>query len=161
MWRITSKNHVCNNFDFIGIQIRFAASFPNKIWLRNRPAFNSKEKFDGYSVYSYSRIGSIELAFSVCCKVWRVLLWPPLLVPGWRLLILLAHYVFPGGGEFDSFFFRKSQNLHPMPDPSPLGLNNDMCVKLQKFSIHSTCKYLQHWSFPSYLWPLFQSESWC
>ena len=60
MRRFTSKNHIYESFDVIAIQIRFAASFPNKILLRNGPAFNSKEKFDGYSVYSYSRIGSID-----------------------------------------------------------------------------------------------------
>ena len=60
MRRFTSKNHVYENFDIIGIQRRFAASFPNKMLLGNRPAFHSKEKCRGYSVYSYSRIGSIE-----------------------------------------------------------------------------------------------------
>ena len=60
MRRFTSKNHVYENFDVIRIQIRFAASFANKILLRNRPAFNSKEKIDGYSVYSYSKIGSTD-----------------------------------------------------------------------------------------------------
>ena len=49
--------------DVIGIQ-RFAASFPSKM-LRNRPAFHSKEKSRDYSVYSYSRIGSIERALNV------------------------------------------------------------------------------------------------
>ena len=58
----TSKNHVYENFDVIGIKRRFAASFLNKVLLRNRPAFHSKEKSRGYSVYSYSRIGSIERA---------------------------------------------------------------------------------------------------
>ena len=62
MRRFTSKNHVYGNFDLIGIQRRFAASFPNKMLLRNRPAFHSKEKSKGYSVYSHSRIGSIERA---------------------------------------------------------------------------------------------------
>ena len=65
MRRFTSKNHVYENFDVIGIQRRFAASFPNKMLLRNRPAFHSKEKSRGYSVYSYSRIGSIERALSL------------------------------------------------------------------------------------------------
>ena len=32
------------------------------MFLRNRPAFHSKEKSRGYSVYSYSRIGSIKRA---------------------------------------------------------------------------------------------------
>lgn len=65
MRRFTSKSHVYENFDVMGIQRRFAPySFPKKMLLRNRPAFNSKEKFDGYSVYSYSRIGSIERALS-------------------------------------------------------------------------------------------------
>ena len=63
MRRFTSKNHVYEN-DVIGIQIRFTASFPDKILLRNRPAFNSKEKSEGYSVNSYSRKGSIELALN-------------------------------------------------------------------------------------------------
>ena len=65
MRRFTSKNHIYENFDVIRIQIRFAASFPNKILMRYRPALNSKEKFDGYSVYSYSRIGSIERALII------------------------------------------------------------------------------------------------
>ena len=65
MRRFTSKNHVYENFDIIGIQRRFAASFPNKMLLRNRPAFHSKEKCRGYSVYSYSRIGSIERTLSL------------------------------------------------------------------------------------------------
>ena len=65
MRRFTSKNHVYENFDVIGIQRRFAASFPNKMLLRNRPAFHSKEKSRGYSVYSYSRIGSIESVLSL------------------------------------------------------------------------------------------------
>ena len=41
---------------------KFASSFCNNILFRNRPSFNSKRKFKGYSVYSYSRIGSIERA---------------------------------------------------------------------------------------------------
>ena len=65
MRRFTSKSHVYKNFDIIGIQRRFAASFPNKMLLRNRPAFHSKEKSRGYSVYSYSRIGSIENTLSL------------------------------------------------------------------------------------------------
>ena len=65
MRRFTSKNHVYENFDIIGIQRRFAASCPNKMLLRNRPAFHSKEKSRGYSVYSYSRIGSIERTLSL------------------------------------------------------------------------------------------------
>ena len=65
MRRFTSKNHVYENFDVIGIQTRFAASFPNKMLLRNLPAFHSKEKSRGYSVYSYSRIGSIESVLSL------------------------------------------------------------------------------------------------
>ena len=65
MRRFTSKNHVYENFDVIGIQTRFAASFPNKMLLRNRPASHSKEKSRGYSVYSYSRIGSIESVLSL------------------------------------------------------------------------------------------------
>ena len=44
----------------IGIQRRFAASFPEKMSLINRPPFSSKEKYRDYSVYSYSRIGPIE-----------------------------------------------------------------------------------------------------
>ena len=64
MRRLTSKYHVYENFDVIGIQRRFAASFLNKM-LRNRPAFHSKEKSRDYSVYSYSRIGSIERALDV------------------------------------------------------------------------------------------------
>ena len=60
MRRFTSKNHVYENFDVNGIHITFAASFRNKILSRNRPVFNSKEKFGGYSVYSYSRIWSVE-----------------------------------------------------------------------------------------------------
>ena len=39
---------------------KFASSFCNYILLRNRPTFNSKRK--DYSVYSYSKIGSIERA---------------------------------------------------------------------------------------------------
>ena len=50
--------------DVIGIQRRFAASFPSKM-LRNRPAFHSKEKSRDYFVYSYYRIGSIERALIV------------------------------------------------------------------------------------------------
>ena len=62
MHRFTSKNHVYRNFNVnvIVIQQRFVASFPDKILLRNPPAFNSKEKFEDYSIYSYSRIGSIK-----------------------------------------------------------------------------------------------------
>ena len=60
MHGFTSKNHVYKNFNVIGIQLRFAALFPDNIFLRNPPAFNSKEKFEGYSIYSYSRIRSIE-----------------------------------------------------------------------------------------------------
>ena len=67
MQRFTSKNHIYENFDVIGIQRRFAALFPNKMLLRNCPAFHSKEKSRGYSVYSYSRIGSIERALSMLC----------------------------------------------------------------------------------------------
>ena len=62
MQRFTSRNNVYEDFDVIGIQKRFAASFPDKMLLRNRPAFNPKENSRGYSVYSYSRIGSIERA---------------------------------------------------------------------------------------------------
>ena len=65
MRRFTSKNHVYETFDVIGIQTRFPASFPNKMLLRNRPAFHSKEKSRGYSVDSYSRLGSIESALSL------------------------------------------------------------------------------------------------
>ena len=65
MRKFTSKNHVYENFDIIGIQRRFAASFPDKISLINRPPFSSKEKYRGYSVYSYSRIGPIERTLSV------------------------------------------------------------------------------------------------
>ena len=61
---LTSKNHVNENFDVIGIQRRFV-SFPDKMLLRNRPAFHSKEKSRGYSVYSYSRIVSIERALKI------------------------------------------------------------------------------------------------
>ena len=64
MRRFTSKNHVYENFDVIGIQRRFVASFPSKM-LRNRPAFHSKEKSRDYSVYSYSTIRSIECALNV------------------------------------------------------------------------------------------------
>ena len=67
MRRFTSKNHVYKDFDVIGIQRRFAALFPNKMLLRNRPAFHSTEKSRGYSVYSYSRIGSVEHALSMLC----------------------------------------------------------------------------------------------
>ena len=59
----SSKNHVYKNFDVNGIQ-RFAASFPGKILWRNGPAFSSKEKSRGYSVYSYSTIGFIERALT-------------------------------------------------------------------------------------------------
>ena len=45
MQRFTSKNHVYENSDFVGIQRRFAASFPDKMLLRNHSAFSSKEKF--------------------------------------------------------------------------------------------------------------------
>ena len=65
MRSLTSKNRVYEKFDVIGIQRRFAASFPDKILLRNRPAFNCKENSRGYFVYSYSRIGSIERALIV------------------------------------------------------------------------------------------------
>ena len=64
MRRSTSKNHVYENFDVIGIQIRFTAPFPDQILLRNRRAFNSKQKSEGYSVISYSRKGSIECALN-------------------------------------------------------------------------------------------------
>ena len=64
MRRFTSKNHVYENFDVIRIPRIFAASFPNKM-LRNRPTFRSKEKSRDHSVYSYSRIGSIERAVNV------------------------------------------------------------------------------------------------
>ena len=60
MRTFSSKNH--ENFDVIGTQKRFAASFPDKMLWRNRPAFSSKEKSRGYSVHSYSRIGSFERA---------------------------------------------------------------------------------------------------
>ena len=62
MRRFTSKNHVYENFDVIGIHRRFVAPFPDKMLLRNRPAFSFREKSRGYSSYSYSRIGSIERA---------------------------------------------------------------------------------------------------
>ena len=45
MRRFMSKNHIYENFDVIGIEIRFVPSFPSKILLRNRPPFNSKELF--------------------------------------------------------------------------------------------------------------------
>ena len=64
MRRFTSKSYVYENFDVIGIQRRFAASFPSKM-LRNRPVFPSKEKSRDYSEYSYSSIGSIECALNV------------------------------------------------------------------------------------------------
>ena len=66
----------------------------------------------------------------MCSKVERVLFWPPLLVQGWELLILLANYVVMGVGNL-THFFRKCQNPHPMPDsppPLPLGLNIDRCI---------------------------------
>ena len=44
MRRFTSKYHVYENFDVIGIQTRFAASFPNKMLLTNRPAFHTPKK---------------------------------------------------------------------------------------------------------------------
>ena len=65
MRRFTSKNHVYENFDVFAVERRLTASFSNRMLLRNRPAFHSKEKFRGYSVYSYSRIGSIERARSL------------------------------------------------------------------------------------------------
>ena len=64
-----SKNHIYENFDVIGIQIRFVPSFPSKILLKNRPPFNSKEKFEGHSVYSYSKIGSIDYCIIALLKL--------------------------------------------------------------------------------------------
>ena len=65
MRRFTSKNHVYENFDIIGIQRRLEALFLDKMSLINRPPFSSKEKYRGYSVYSYSRMGPIERTISV------------------------------------------------------------------------------------------------
>ena len=65
MRRFTSKNHVNENFDIIGIQRRLEALFLDKMSLINRPPFSFKEKYRGYSVYSYSRIGPIERTISV------------------------------------------------------------------------------------------------
>ena len=49
MGRFTSKNHVYENFDVIGIQRRFAALFPNKM-LRNRPAFAPKKNLEAIPI---------------------------------------------------------------------------------------------------------------
>ena len=60
MRRFTSKNYVFENFDVMGIQRRFASSFPDEMLFRNCPTFNFKEKSRGYSVYSCFRTGSIK-----------------------------------------------------------------------------------------------------
>ena len=54
MQRFTSKNHIYEKFDLIGIQIRAVALFPDRMLLRNPPAFNYKEKSIGYSISSYN-----------------------------------------------------------------------------------------------------------
>ena len=41
---VEKSGSVCENFDVIGIQRRFAASFSDKILFRNCPVFNYKEK---------------------------------------------------------------------------------------------------------------------
>ena len=73
MQRFTSKNHVYKNFDIIGIQRKFAAPFPNKMSLINRPPFisDSKEKHRGYSVYSYSRIDHSKHPENEEDSLWR------------------------------------------------------------------------------------------
>ena len=84
----------------------------------------------------------------MCSKVWKVFFWPPFLVSGWRLLILLANYVVPEVGSLTLFFslFKISTPLFkistpcPIPSSPPVGLNINMSVKLQKFYMHSTCK---------------------
>ena len=48
MQRFTSKTHIYEKFDLIGIQRRVVASFPDRMLLRNHPAFNYKEKSRGY-----------------------------------------------------------------------------------------------------------------
>ena len=62
MLTFTSKNYTDKNFDAIRIQRRISASFLIKMSWTYVPKFTSKEKFAGYSVYSYSRIASIERA---------------------------------------------------------------------------------------------------
>lgn len=52
--RFTSKNHIYEKFDLIGIQRRVVVSFPDRMLLRNHPAFNYKEKSRGYSISSYN-----------------------------------------------------------------------------------------------------------
>jgi len=71
MQRFTSKKHVYENFDIIGIQRRFAASFPNKMSLINRPLFSSREKYRGYSIYSYSRIDHSKHPENEEDSLWR------------------------------------------------------------------------------------------
>ena len=46
MRRFTSKNHVYENFDIIGIQRRLEALFLDKMSLINRPPFSSKENIE-------------------------------------------------------------------------------------------------------------------
>ena len=54
--------------------ILFAASFHDKLLLRNRPVSISKEKSRGYSVYFYPRIGSMERAFNFVSEItWKLL----------------------------------------------------------------------------------------
>ena len=75
--RLTSKNHVYENFDIIGIQRRFAAPFPNKMSLINRPPFTvaqKKSNYRGYSVYSYSRIDPSKHPENEEDSLWRKLM---------------------------------------------------------------------------------------
>ena len=62
---VPKKNYTYENFDAIRIQKRISASFPVKILEAYLSKFTSKEKSGGYSVYSYSRIASIERALSL------------------------------------------------------------------------------------------------
>ena len=57
------------NFDAIRKQRKISASFPAKMLLIYLPKFISIEKSGGYSVYSYSRIASIERVLSVTFRL--------------------------------------------------------------------------------------------
>ena len=57
------------NFDAIRKQRRISASFPVKMLLIYLPKFVSIEKSGSYSVYSYSRIASIERVLTVTFRL--------------------------------------------------------------------------------------------
>ena len=54
------------------------------------------------------------------------------------LFMLILTILFYPGVEL-IFFFKKCQNPHPMPDPPPLGLDTDRCIRVSGFnSVHFT-----------------------